>query len=820
MYIDHPIIKPNTIESRIYQQLVVANALKKNTLCVLGTGLGKTAIAALTIAGILSKKDGKILIIAPSRPLVEQHYRSMTQFLNIGEDNIMVLTGKTPPSKREALWKKGKVFITTPQIVENDIIASRINIDDFVLLIADEAHHTTGNHSYTFVASKFKEKTHVLGLTASPGSNIDRILEVCENLGIEHVEIKTEDDNDVKPYVAKVKLRAKRVDLPEEFEENIKLLRSALKDRLRVLKDNNIIFSINVTKTELLGLQKKIMALDDNKKYELVKIASEALKIEHAIEVLETQGKSTFLNYYERLKTQNTKSAKSILNDARILKVVNSLQKLDIEHPKLDKLAEIVEEILKTENEKVIVFAQYRDTVCKIVKNLKDRGIDAIMFVGQSNKDGKGMTQKEQVKAIEEFKNNVDVLVSTSVSEEGIDISSVNYVIFYEPVPSEIRFIQRRGRAARGEGGEVIILITRNSRDEGYYRSAISKEKNMKKILKDMQRILNEKLKEREQEKRLEKQTLWQDTHQEVISEVNEITKSEDLEKRAEQLGYKNEDKKKKEEYKEHAKKTVQSELRRSEEQRNAKHFVQLTTGTGRVKGEYLDLRNYGTGIEKADSDSLLKKNEKDNHKIKIIVDTRERHIGRYLVDKANIEFKTLEIGDYVLSDRVAVERKIAEDFAESIIDKRLFKQLSELKKYEKPILIIEGNEFNRLHQNVIQGTILSIILDFGIPVLFSKDIKETANILIKIAEREQLKEKRAVSVRYGKRPMSLRERQKFIVESLPEVGPALAESLLLEFKSIEKIFNANKYELMKVEGIGEKTAKKIREVITKEYNV
>lgn len=803
MYINHPIIKPNTIESRIYQQLVVANALKKNTLCVLGTGLGKTAIAALTIAGILSKKDGKILIIAPSRPLVEQHYKSMTQFLNIGEDNIMVLTGKTPPSKREALWKKGKVFITTPQIVENDIIAGRINIDDFVLLIADEAHHTTGNHSYTFVASKFKEKIHVLGLTASPGSNIDRILEVCENLGIEHVEIKTEDDNDVKPYVAKVKLRAKRVDLPEEFEENIKLLRSALKDRLRVLKEYNIIYSINVTKTELLGLQKKIMALDDNKKYELVKIASEALKIEHAIEVLETQGKSTFLNYYERLKTQNTKSAKSILNDARILKVVNSLQKLDIEHPKLDKLAEIVEEILKTENEKVIVFAQYRDTVCKIVKSLKDRGIDAIMFVGQSNKDGKGMTQKEQVKAIEEFKNNVDVLVSTSVSEEGIDISNVNYVIFYEPVPSEIRFIQRRGRAARGEGGEVIILITRNSRDEGYYRSAISKEKNMKKILKDMQRILNEKLKEKEQEKRLEKQTLWQDTHQEVISEVNEITKSEDLEKQDEQLEYKNENKEKKEEYKEHAKKTVQ-----------------ITTGTGRVKGEYLDLRNYGTGIEKADSDSLLKKNEKDNHKIKIIVDTRERHIGRYLVDKANIEFKTLEIGDYVLSDRVAVERKTAEDFAESIIDKRLFKQLSELKKYEKPILIIEGNEFNRLHQNVIQGTILSIILDFGIPVLFSKDIKETANILIKIAEREQLKEKRVVSVRYGKRPMSLRERQKFIVESLPEVGPALAESLLLEFKSIENIFKANKYELMKVEGIGEKTAKKIREVISKEYNV
>ena len=201
MYINHPLIKPNTMESRIYQQVIVANALKKNTLCVLGTGLGKTAVATLTIAGMLSKKDGKILIVAPSRPLVEQHYNSLRTFLNIDEDKIVILTGKIAPAKRKKIWEEGKIFIATPQIVENDIVANRINTDDFVLLIADEAHHTTGNHSYTFVASVFKNKSHVLGLTASPGSNIDKILEICENLGIEHVEIRTYDDADVRQYI-------------------------------------------------------------------------------------------------------------------------------------------------------------------------------------------------------------------------------------------------------------------------------------------------------------------------------------------------------------------------------------------------------------------------------------------------------------------------------------------------------------------------------------------------------------------------------------------------------------------------------------------
>ncbi|AEH07548.1 DEAD/DEAH box helicase [Methanothermococcus okinawensis] len=795
MYITHPFIKPNTMESRIYQQVIVANALKKNTLCVLGTGLGKTAIATLTIAGMLSKKDGKVLIVAPSRPLVEQHYNSLKNFLNIDEDKIIVLTGKIAPSKRKKMWEEGQIFIATPQIVENDIVANRVNTNDFMLLIADEAHHTTGNHSYTFVASVFRNKAHVLGLTASPGSNIDKILEICENLGIEHVEIRTYDDADVRDYVKTVKLRPVKVELPKEYEECINLLRSAFKERLKVLRDNKIIYSTNINKSELLMLQKKIMTIPDNSKYELIKMASEAIKLDYAIETLECQGKDAFLNYYERLGSQNTKSAKAVVRDSKVLKAVYKLRTSEIEHPKMKKLVEIVNRILnkkdedknqnKKENnkEKIIIFAQYRDTVDKIVKTLESNGINAIPFVGQSNKDGKGMSQKKQVEAVEKFKNddNINVLVSTSVSEEGIDIISVNNVIFYEPVPSEIRFIQRRGRASRGEGGECIILITKNSRDEGYYWSAINKERKMKNILKDMQNILNKKLEEKYRDKYIV----------EDRNSLDYIINREDNKESDNEI-YKG----------------TYKEINEGNEINDKKEVNKINKNISKNEG-----------INKNESINIEPNTDINTQKpIKIVVDNREKIVSRYLFDRAELTFKNLENGDYIVSDRVIVERKTAEDFESSIIDKRLFKQLTDLKKYERPVLIIEGNNYFRLSEKIVNGAVISIILDFNIPVVFSKDAEDTANILIKMAEREQLRSKRTVSIRTGKKPMSLRERQRFIVESFPDVGPLTAENLLMKFGTIENIVNAPEEELREVEGIGEIMAKKIKSVLTEKY--
>ncbi|WP_456472613.1 DEAD/DEAH box helicase [Methanocaldococcus sp.] len=771
MYVQHKLIKPNKLEARIYQQLIAANALKDNTLVVLPTGLGKTAIAVLVIAGLLSKKDGKVLILAPTRPLVEQHYRNLKELLNI--DGIVALTGKIPPAKREKLYKEGKIFIATPQVIENDIVSGRLNIDDFILLVADEAHHTVGNHAYAYVAKKFKDKVHILALTASPGHDVDKVMEICENLGIRRIEFRDENDEDVKPYVAKVKTIPIKIDLPLEFKNAIKLLDEAIKERLKFLKDFGVIDSINVTKTELLELNNKLFSYDEEVKYDLIRVCSEALKLMYAKELLESQGKGVFLKYIDKLSSQKSKSAKNVVSDERVKKAVNLIKNLDIEHPKYEKLLNIIKNILeKNKDEKIIVFAQYRDTVDKIVELLNKNNIKAIKFIGQSCRDGKGMSQKEQIKAIETFKREGNVLVSTSVSEEGIDIPAVNYVIFFEPVPSEIRAIQRRGRAMRGEGGVCYILISKGTSDEPYYWSSIYKEREMKKILREIYKAIKKRLEEKFGKDPIKEEYL------EKKEEIKEEKKEEKIDK----------------EIKEKIEKKDQQKTQTKEEKKKTTTLLDF--------------------IKKDE-----KNEKKEEKKIKIIVDVREKGMAKLLSEKrAKVELKTLELGDYIVSDRTIIERKTAEDFVSSIIDKRLFNQIKDLSRVERPILIIEGDNFGRIHENAIKGAILSIILDYRVPIIFTKDKEETADYIIKIAEREQLKERRQVAIRYGKTAMSLEERQRFIVESLPDVGGALADRLLKHFKTVERVFTASEKELKKVEGVGEERAKKIREVLTAEY--
>ncbi|HDN96064.1 MAG TPA: hypothetical protein ENG71_03255 [Thermoplasmatales archaeon] len=205
--------------------------------------------------------------------------------------------------------------------------------------------------------------------------------------------------------------------------------------------------------------------------------------------------------------------------------------------------------------------------------------------------------------------------------------------------------------------------------------------------------------------------------------------------------------------------------------------------------------------------------------KAKIIVDTREIYSGipDLLAMKADVEIKQLPVGDYILSEHIAVERKRAEDFLDSLIRKRFFEQINRLKEaYDKPILIIEDEGlFSRnVSERAVYGAIACILTDYEIPVIRTRDAEETASLLYAIAVREQFRKKKEISLR-GKKPMmSLRERQQFIIEGLPNVSATLAKRLLDYFGSVKNIMNASLVELKRVEGIGEKKAKAIKEVI------
>ncbi|MEM5872200.1 MAG: helicase-related protein, partial [Candidatus Aenigmatarchaeota archaeon] len=201
--------------------------------------------------------------------------------------------------------------------------------------------------------------------------------------------------------------------------------------------------------------------------------------------LLETQGVNSLENYFRKLLSDKARSSKNVVRDKNVKKAMKlcvDLSSKGYKHPKIGKLCEIVNEQLRENpNSKIIIFANYREMVKEIVKTLSlVDNARPTEFMGQKE----GMTQKEQKLRIQEFREGkYNILVTTSIGEEGIDIPEMELAIFYEPVPSEIRSIQRRGRVGRTKIGKIIFLIAKKTRDEAYYWTSHKKEKAMRKTL-------------------------------------------------------------------------------------------------------------------------------------------------------------------------------------------------------------------------------------------------------------------------------------------------------------------------------------------------
>jgi len=740
-YISHPLIKEKTIERRAYQISIAATALMKNTLVVLPTGLGKTVIALYVIASRLLNFDGKALFLAPTKPLVEQHASFLRKNLRLDPEEIIALSGENPPEKREELYEKAKIVVSTPQVIENDIVSGRFSLKNIVHVTFDEAHRAVGNYSYVFVAKRYLEEAEnplILGITASPGSDVERITEVVENLGIEEIEIRTEYDIDVRPYIYEKKIEWIKVDMPKELKEVREKFERAIRLRFKRLESLGFNASPDLSKRELLALQEAMhaeaMENKDPTIFEAISIMAEILKISHGIELIETQGIEAVKNYLKRLIKEGkarggSRAAKNLLSDTIFREAMLKALNCRVDHPKLEKLKEIIKAEMGKDDTRIIVFCSYRDTAETLVNEMnRIEGVKASKFIGQSNRvDDRGMKQREQVEVLAKFREGkVNVLVATSIGEEGLDIPSTDLVVFYEAVPSEIRAIQRKGRTGRARRGRIVVLITKGTRDEVYYWSSLRKER----IMYDQIYRIKESMRKKGQS------TLF---HFETVS----------------------------------------TELK-AEEAEKAKNIL-----------IYMDSREMKSGVVKE------------------------------LYSNVELKVRNLEVADYVLSDRVAVERKTSDDFIESLIkgERDLFSQLLDLRKnYSRPILIIEGDLYGRLHPNAIRGALAAIVVDLGIPVIQTKTARETAEILIAIARREQELKAREVVLHTGKTKRSLKEQQEYIVSAISNIGPVIARNLLKHFKTIENIVNASEEELVKVPKVGKKIAQKIREVLTTPY--
>ena len=837
-YVDHPLLVPSFIERRLYQIRLAGTARDDHTLVCLPTGLGKTTVSLLVTAERLHDVGGKSLFLAPTKPLVQQHADFYREALTIPDDEIVVFTGDVRPDDRAELWEEAQIIIATPQVIENDLIGNRISLRDVTHLTFDECHRASGDYAYVYIAERYHadaENPLVTGMSASPGGDEEAILEVCENLGIADVEVMTEEDADVDEYTHDTDVEWNRIQLPDEILEIRDALNEVITDRLEKLKELGVARSTkpDVSQKDLNRMRaelQRLMNADKSEGYKGMSTHAEVMKLRRAVELVETQSVESVRRYFERQRNAArssgaSKASQRLVSEPKVREAMRKAESFDGLHPKFRKTRILLAETLGIhDGERVIVFTESRDTAEALTEFLSEN-FSVRRFVGQGDREGSdGMSQKEQQETLDDFRNGeFEVLVSTSVAEEGLDVPEVDLVLFFEPVPTAIRSIQRKGRTGRQADGRVVVLLAEDTRDEAYFWISRRREKTMQQELRELKSAAPEIEAELDHSQRdLAEFSGESSTGNEGVAGEN-----------AEESGADGDDdspaKENAQEVAAASAKNGQSgladfgpsdeELARAEPDEDAADEGASDETRAETPAEEADDGDDAAGtIAKAGSDDG----------VEIVVDQREldSHIARTLSkrDDLTTRLETLAVGDYVLSDRVAVERKSVSDFLDTLTggDRSLFEQIGDLTRhYARPLLVVEGRglyEERNIHPGAIRGALSSVAVDFGVSVLFTEDEDDTAEMLATIATREQTDRERNVSVHGGKSAKTLDEQQEYVVSAIADIGPVTARNLLEAFGSVEAVMTANEDDLQDVRGVGNVTAERIREVIGSEY--
>ena len=847
--IDRPLLESGVLQQRQYQLELAETALGNHTLVCLPTGLGKTTVSLLVTAHRLHEVGGTALLLAPTKPLVSQHADFYREALTIPDDEIVVFTGEVRPDARAELFESAKIVIATPQVVENDLVGSRISMADVTHVTFDECHRATGDYAYTYIAERYHEQAEnplATGMSASPGDDEESILEVCENLGLREVAVMTDEDADVAEYTHRTDVDWKRVELPETVIEIRDALHEVIQDRLSQLKQLGVTNKTQPDMSEreiheIQGKLRELMNNDQSEGYEGMSLLAEVRKLRTAVTYAETQSVESLRRYFERQKQAARSSGASkadqrMVSEPKVREAIRRAEDYDDLHPKFRRTRMLIAQTLGIENgERVIVFTESRDTAETLTDFLGEH-FTARKFVGQSDTEGSdGMTQTEQQETLDEFRaGEFEVLVSTSVAEEGLDVPEVDLVLFYEPVPTAIRAIQRKGRTGRQTEGAVSVLLAEDTRDEAYFWKARNDQKRMEKELRSLKSMAGEIESELTQTGMDEFADATgggtdtgsgadapadpsggstpHETGGEPAADASEVA-SESEDDAAETRG-------------------SATDSQPSSDGGDGDGQAGLDAFAGGESGDAEDGSGSGSdgSADRDEPDGELATASADNEDVEVVVDQREldASIAKDLSRQEGVvtRLETLAVGDYVLSDRVVVERKTVADFLDTLTgddERSLFEQLTDAARYyARPVVVVEGEDLygeRNVHPNAINGALASIAVDFGASVLRTADADETRELLATIAAREQEEEDRTVSVHGEKSSKTLAEQQEYVVASVAEVGPVTAESLLAEFGSVEAVMTADADDLMAAEGVGEVTAERIREVVGSDYD-
>ena len=837
-FLDRPLVVPDLLEDRRYQVELAETAMADHTLVCLPTGLGKTAVSLLVTAHRLAEYGGKSLLLAPTKPLVEQHTAFYREALEIPDDEVVVFTGEVKPDDRAAVWDEARVVVATPQVVENDLIGNRVSLADVTHLTFDECHRATGDYAYNYIAERYHadaDSPLVTGMSASPGGDKEEILGVCGNLGLREVAVMTEDDADVAEHTYETTVEWEHLDLPEEILEIRDLLEAVVKDRLEDLRDLGLTRKTDPSLSEgaLRKMQAKARQLmndDDSAGYKAMSLLAELRKIRTAVTYAETQSVESLRRYFERQENAArssgaSKASQRFVSELGVKQARSRAERYDDLHPKFRKTRILLAETLGIEGgDRVIVFTESRDTAETLVDFLTE-SFDVRKFVGQGDREGSdGMTQTEQKETLEEFRNGeFEVLVSTSVAEEGLDVPEVDLVLFYEPVPKGIRSIQRKGRTGRQSEGRVVVLIANDTRDEAYYWMSRNEEKRMGEELRKLKSMEGDI----ESELTGTQAALETFTAAEAAVSRTETAPDPDPEPEPDPAA---------------------AESTASTAATDGSGTATASGGTDDGGGQAglsafaggsdeLDEAGAEPDTDDAESDDATDDDavvatageDESFDGVEIVVDQREldSSIARDLSRKDGVRtrLETLEVGDYVLSDRVVVERKSVSDFLDTLTggDRSMFEQVGDAARhYARPVVILEGEDLygrRNVHPNAIHGALSSLAVDFGASVLHTDDENDTAGLLYTIARREQEDEDRTVSVHGEKGKRTRTEQQEYVVGAIAEVGPVTARALLSHFGSVEAVMTADEEALLGVEGVGQVTAERIRDVVGTEYS-
>ncbi|KAF7982058.1 hypothetical protein HWV62_30342 [Athelia sp. TMB] len=500
----YPLNKPK----RDYQFNIVKHSLFENTLVALPTGLGKTFIAGVVMLNYYKWfPEGKVIFVAPTKPLVAQQIEASHKACGIPGQDAAELTGEIQRSRRMKLWEEKRVFYMTPQTLVNDLQSGACDPMDIVLIIVGPCIHTYRNilvTDITHAQTKHTERQvirflmatnphfRVLALSATPGGDPEKVQNIVNNLHISRIEIRDEQSMDIRQYIFKKEIKQHIIAMNDDVNKIKDLLAKIMEATLKPLVARGIIEPLDVVKMHPYRAQMKMKELAGRKQQQgfyapLSKLQFLARTMGYLFEASVRMCHEAVKAIASGTGEEANKSAsakamgKQLRGDVTFTALLKELDEQQTRpggygpHPKMDALKMLMLEHFVTtddsgdrpraEDTRAMIFVTNRGCVEEVVQWLNEEKpmLKAVPFIGQSTdkQGGKGYTQKKQQEVINQFKAGVyNVMVCTSIGEEGLDIGDVDLIVCYDAQKAPIRMLQRIGRTGRKRTGYVHVLLS------------------------------------------------------------------------------------------------------------------------------------------------------------------------------------------------------------------------------------------------------------------------------------------------------------------------------------------------------------------------